>query len=734
MNVDRHVCHRRAAVLLLIFLLVTCTAAEEGVLVLIATDTGDHPFPNVRIGAAGDAGSPQITDQNGKARLKLAPGTKPNTWVKLLIGNAPEGVDVVFISPYDGRVRVPPYDNEQENYDPVVLVKRSDKAMLESGSGMLAIHATANQSAAAQKKKPTKPTAQDSRRDPVTIAINSPRLQTVSLRASSSALNYDPLPTDEELQQAAVAAAAQRFGLSVQDVTASIASWGGDALAWGEITLTASIEAGGTDPFPFVRTADQDILFGSGTWGLHECSLQPVLLQFQQRDRKRFAEIIGTDAEWLSKTMSGPCEASAKAALPRMLDDSGHLSSLWRSRFRDLGNEHSFQHVQVRQVALDVTKARGQASSLGLQSDQAVAFLAAPAIRRLVSATPTFREKYLQDVAAFTRQYGRAPNEQEKLLLLKNRTIESWKEQPGNSPETTLILMSLVNLFTDGSGVVAGRHYDLDDFGIEVISAQPVTEAKSPGPTAGSGCAYDVFDPAGETQLVDLINQGRTKQGIPPFQVDARLTQAARKHTEVMVQHHMLAHRFEGESPMASRFLTENLPSDQQAENVVFAPSVAASYESMMQSTDHRTNILNPDYNVIGVAAVQCGAGLWITQDFAHRLPEYSESQADAALEEAINQYAKTQGMTPPVRKPQTELRIMACEMAKKGAVDREAPAQLPGVHGTVVWRTGDPAALPAHAQARLSQPMPSGYSLGACFARSESHPGGIYWVVMVTY
>src|SRR5271165_1788688 len=178
MNVDRHVCHRRAAVLLLIFLLVTCTAAEEGVLVLIATDTGDHPFPNVRIGAAGDAGSPQITDQNGKARLKLAPGTKPNTWVKLLIGNAPEGVDVVFISPYDGRVRVPPYDNEQENYDPVVLVKRSDKAMLESGSGMLAIHATANQSAAAQKKKPAaKPTSQNNRRRPVSVSVNLPHLQ-----------------------------------------------------------------------------------------------------------------------------------------------------------------------------------------------------------------------------------------------------------------------------------------------------------------------------------------------------------------------------------------------------------------------------------------------------------------------------------------------------------------------------------------------------------------------------
>ncbi len=363
MNVDQYVYRRRAAILLLIFLLVTCTVAEEGVLVLIVTDTGQHPFPNLRIGTAGDGGSPQTTDQNGKARLKLAPSTKPNTWVTLLIANAPAGVDVVFISPYDSRVRVPPFDNEQENYDPVVLAKRSDKAMLESGSGMLAIHATVTRTVAAQKKKPpAKPASQDYRGHPDTVAFNPPHLQTVSLRAGSSALDYgDPQPTDEELQQAALAAAAEGFGLPVEDIKAAIAAWGGDALVWGQIMLTASIEAGGTDPFPFVRATSQDIQFGSGSWSLRECSLQPVLLKFQQQDGKRFAEIIGTDVQWLSKTMSAPCEASAKAALQRMLDGSGHLSALWRSRLRNLGNEHTFQHVQVEQVALDVTKTRRRA-------------------------------------------------------------------------------------------------------------------------------------------------------------------------------------------------------------------------------------------------------------------------------------------------------------------------------------------------------------------------------------
>ncbi len=369
-----------------------------------------------------------------------------------------------------------------------------------------------------------------------------------------------------------------------------------------------------------------------------------------------------------------------------------------------------------------------------MQSDQAVAFLNAPAVRSLVGASPKLGERYSQDVANFTRQNGRAPDEQERLLILKNQTIESWKEQPGNSPEATSNFVSLVNLLGDGSGTVIGRHYDLDEFGIAPVSGPNGSEPKSPEPTGAGTSAANECDPASEKQFVNLINQERAKRGIPPLQVDPRLTQAARKHTELMVQHHAVSHQFDGEPPMETRFSNENLSSSQQAENVGLAPNVTAEHEGLMQSSDHRANILNPDYNVVGVCAVRSGGGLWVTQEFAHSAPEYSESQADAIMQDAIDRYAHGQGMPPPERKPQAQLRSIACEMAKNGAVNREALAQLPGVDGIVVWQTGDPAALPEHAREWLSRPLPSGYSLGACSAPNAIHPGEMYWVVMVTY
>jgi len=714
---------RWAAVLLLLLLLVTCAAAEEGVLVLQVVDAKHHPFANVRIALAGEGGSPQTSDQNGRLRLRLAPSTKPFAWATLLLRGGPQGMDLVFVSPFDepARVRVPPFDNEQDNYDEVVVVKEGDKEMLEHASGRLAIEATG---VAAQRSAPK------SESRPI---FSQPRLLTVALRLGPWDKN-ETIATDE-LQEVGILAASDRFGLSTADIKAAIAYWGGSPLAWRSMMLTGSIEAGGTDPFSYVQATSNDILFGAGGWSLRGCTLQPMLQKFQEGNGQLFAEIFGKeDSAWLHKTLAASCEASSSMLLERMLEGPGVMRRSWQEKFRQLGSEPAFQHVQVPQVAFEVTKALSQALSLGLHSDQAVALLAAPAIRRVISAVPTFHEKYLQDVASFSKQFGRSPDEQEKLLILKNRTIESWKEQPGNSPAALTYFVSLVNLFSDGSGVVSGRHYDLEDFGIPVIGRKASAESNSPRPATRSGCAYGMFDEAGEKELVDLINQERTKQGMPPLQVDPRLTQAARKHAELVVQNHKLSHQFDGEPTIVVRISNEKLPSDQEAENLAFAPTVADGHETMMQSTHHRTNILNRDYNVIGVGAARCGGGLWITEDFAHRLPEYSESQADAALEQAITQYAQAQGMPPPLRKPLAQLRDMACEMAKRGTVDREGPAQLPGVHGTVIWRTDNPAELPAHAQTRLSQPMPSGYSMGACFAPSASHPGGLYWVVMVNY
>ena len=76
----------------------------------------------------------------------------------------------------------------------------------------------------------------------------------------------------------------------------------------------------------------------------------------------------------------------------------------------------------------------------------------------------------------------------------------------------------------------------------------------------------------------------------------------------------------------------------------------------------------------------------------------------------------------------------MACDMALIDALDTGTPRSIAGVHEVVAWTANDLDQLPAGARSLLSQPMPTGYSLGVCFAPSVSHPGGMYWIIMVGY
>ncbi len=749
MDIDEFAFRWRAVWLLIAFALATCTAlAEEGVLVLVVMDTEQHPFANVQIGLAGDAGSPQFSDQNGKARLKLAPNTKPAAWVTLLLMGAPGGLDLAFISPYDGRIRVPPFDNESDNYDPVILAKHSDKAVLESGSGMLAIHANQAHAVAAAKKKAPTPTSRDRLPDD---GLGVARLQTVSLKFGAPEPSHAQSSREDDAHRQALAAVAKMFGLSVTDVQAAMNHWGGSDLAWQAMLLTSLLDDGGTDPFSAVRVVNGNITFGTGSWNLRECTLQPLLLKFQQHEPERFAAIMGQDAAWLTKTMQLPCKDSFTIASERLLGSPNSLDHTWRNRFIQLGNDHAFQHLQVEQMERPTDAAQSLALQFGLQSERAALFCYDMALELGSDAMEEASASVLQDIAAYQQQFGREPDEQERLATMAVRMIEQESEQSLSS-EASAAFVSRVTLFSQGVGTVAGRYYDLNELGIEgpppssasLPVAQPKKASAEDNPPASSSPASSALstpgqpppesETRGQKQLVELLNGERATQGLQPLVVDEGLTEAACKHSELMATHQVLSHQFKGEPALEMRVVAENLYSDRQAENIDINTDVPSTQKSFMHSPDHRANILNPNYNAVGVCVVKGHRRVYVTEDFARRLTKYSEPEADAIIQRTVEDYVTAHGMPAPVRKPHPQLRQMACDMASKDSVQSQDAAKLPGVHTAVAWTTAVPGELPSDATELLSHPMVAGYSLGACFAPSTSHPGGVYWVVMISY
>ena len=237
-----------------------------------------------------------------------------------------------------------------------------------------------------------------------------------------------------------------------------------------------------------------------------------------------------------------------------------------------------------------------------------------------------------------------------------------------------------------------------------------------------------------ERRLFSLINQERFKEGLAPLELDERLARAARKHSRVMVQNDSLSHQFEGEESLQLRLSDEHVRCDHDGENIALDSDVAVAHNMLMQSPPHRANILSPQFNAVGIGIIKSDDLIYITEDFAHVLPDYSEPQADAVAQQAIAEYEKSQRVPVSTRRPLPQLRQMACHMALDDKLDSKKASEIPGVTSAVAWNASDLQKLPPSLKKLLEQPLSSGYSLGVCFAPSVNHPGGVYWLVMVIY
>src|SRR5687768_17212579 len=105
-----------ATVLVASALLGSPAGAEQGVLVVQVSDTQRRPVAGVRIATRGDGSIGAPTDAAGRTRIRLAAQTRPGAIVALTIVPAPKTRDLVFVSPWDNQVSVPPFENESQNF------------------------------------------------------------------------------------------------------------------------------------------------------------------------------------------------------------------------------------------------------------------------------------------------------------------------------------------------------------------------------------------------------------------------------------------------------------------------------------------------------------------------------------------------------------------------------------------------------------------------------------------
>lgn len=139
-------------------------------------------------------------------------------------------------------------------------------------------------------------------------------------------------------------------------------------------------------------------------------------------------------------------------------------------------------------------------------------------------------------------------------------------------------------------------------------------------------------------QIFDLTNQDRRAEGLPPLEWNAALADAAQRHAELMARKGNISHQYPGEPELMQRAVEVGAHFRAIAENVAMAPTAPDVEIAWMHSTPHRTNILDPKMNVLGVGVAVRGPNIYAVEDFAAAStalkPEQVEERVRAMLRE----------------------------------------------------------------------------------------------------
>jgi len=291
----------------------------------------------------------------------------------------------------------------------------------------------------------------------------------------------------------------------------------------------------------------------------------------------------------------------------------------------------------------------------------------------------------------------------------------------------------LLLLFLLGTSVVTVQPAVRLMASAEPGGAKPAQQATlKPVAAASPDIPFTDFDSAAEHQLLDLANQARAQAGAPPLRLDPGLSQAARTHAQAMFAARQLSHQFSGEPSLPERIAAASqLVLDQEGENVAFDNDAERGHEHLMLSPPHRANLLNPAYNVIGLGVVHSGDRLYIVQDFGHALPNFSLDEIKDRVAASVTQARHQAGQPDLARRDLLTADDAACSMAKADRLGTTPVRQLSQRFTVLTYTSMHPETLPASAARIVSSRNLHSFSIGACYARTDTYPTGVYWVVL---
>ncbi|MGB9196144.1 MAG: CAP domain-containing protein [Terriglobales bacterium] len=276
---------------------------------------------------------------------------------------------------------------------------------------------------------------------------------------------------------------------------------------------------------------------------------------------------------------------------------------------------------------------------------------------------------------------------------------------------------------------------DADNESTIDVRNQPTTQpAKLMAGAASvkSGKAPDE-DASAEAALLGSINRSRAQAGAAPLRMDDSLRTAARAHALLMVAKHQLEHNFPGEPSLLQRIAdVSSLALDRAGENIAVAACPDDAAEELYHSPPHRENLLNPGFNLAGVAAIWSHGHLYVVQDFAHEVPSYSARETEKLVGSAIDEMRRNAGLAELAEVNLPHLDDAACNLARQARPNAHLLAATYANRKIVTYTQSEPERLQDAASRLLTDPNIHQVAVGACYARNANYPTGMYWIAVL--
>jgi len=136
-----------------------------------------------------------------------------------------------------------------------------------------------------------------------------------------------------------------------------------------------------------------------------------------------------------------------------------------------------------------------------------------------------------------------------------------------------------------------------------------------------------------EWQMLIYLNRDRKEFGLSSLKMQKDLRNVARNHSRDMAKQEYFEHEnLKGQSP-ADRLQFARVTDATSGENLAkiggYDRSVWEAENGLMHSPGHRANILNKEYNCVGIGIIKSKDGVfYFTQNFAKRLVRFSFAPA----------------------------------------------------------------------------------------------------------